>query len=150
MKKKITKADVLAACLQKQEELIENFENRVNESKNDVYTQNQSASQSEDRTAGKMELLNTYKNEMAFAKSEMSFLKSLDPTILHSKAEPGAMVITNHLNFFIGVSSEKIEVDGEEIFGISTNAPIYKMMEGMGKDDKFRFNEKEYTIEDLY
>ena len=150
MKKNISKAGVLAACLQKQEELIESFESRVNESKADTYSHNQSASQSEDRTAGKMELLNTYRNELAFVKSEMDFLKSLDATIEHAKAEPGAMVITNHLNFFIGVSSEKIEVDGAEVFGISTNAPIYKMMQGMGNGDKFRFNKREYKIEDVY
>lgn len=150
MKKNISKAAVLAACLQKQEELIENFESRVNESKADTYSHSQSESQSEDRTAGKMELLNTYRHELAFAKSEMNFLKSLNATIAHAKAEAGAMVITNHLNFFIGVSSEKIEVDGTEVFGVSTNAPIYKTMEGMGKKDKFLFNKKEYIIEDVY
>ncbi len=150
MKKNISKAGVLAACLQKQAELIESFESRVDASKADTYSHNQSASQSEDRAAGKMELLNTYRHELAFAKSEMNFLKSLEATIECAKAEPGAMVITNHLNFFIGVSSEKIEVDGAEVFGISTNAPIYKMMEGMGKEDKFQFNKKEYIIEDVY
>lgn len=150
MKKNITKAGVLQACLKKQEELIESFESRVNESKADTYSQNQSASQSEDRSAGKMELLATYRNELAFAKSEMGFLRSLNATTENSKVEPGAMVITNHLNFFISVSSEKIEVEGEEVFGISTNAPIYKMMEGMQKKDKFSFNEKEYIIEEVY
>ncbi|MEO8415240.1 MAG: hypothetical protein ABI472_16395 [Ginsengibacter sp.] len=150
MKKNINKADVLATCLQKQEELIESFENRVNESKADTISRNHSASQSEDRTAGKMELLNTYRNELAFAKSEMGFLRSLDATMKHTRVEPGAMVITKQLNFFIGVSSEKIEVNGEEVFGISTNAPIYKMMEGMGKDDKFQFNKIEYIIEAVY
>jgi hypothetical protein len=147
MKKSITKKNVLKACVQKQEELIDNFEKRVDEWRTDAYTQDQSASQSEDRTPGKIELLNTYKNELAFAKSEMAFLKSLDPDFGHDHAEAGALIVTNHLNFFIGVSSEKIEVDGEEIFGISTNAPIYKVMEGKKKGDKFKFNEKEYKIE---
>ena len=150
MKKNINKADVLAACLQNKEELIKSFEDRVAEARDDAYAQNQSASQSEDRTIGEIDLLNTYENELAFAQSELSFLKSLDAGIKSSKAEPGAIVITNHLTFFIGVSNEKIEMNGEEIVCVSTNAPLYKMMEGLQKNDHFHFNETQYKIENIY
>lgn len=150
MKKNINKADVLAACLQNKEQSIKNFENRVNESRSDAYSQNQSASQSEDRTAGKIDLLSSYKNELAFAQSELASLKSLDADIENSKVELGAIVITNQSIFFIAVSNDKIEVNGEEIFCISTNAPIYKMMDGLQKNDKFSFKEEEYAIENVY
>ena len=149
MKKNITKKMILDACLQKQEELVESFEGRVNMMKSDTYDQNQSASQSEDRTAGKVDLLNTYKTELVFARREMEYLKSLDASAKNAKVEPGALVLTERMNFFIGVSTEKIEVEGEKIFGISTSAPIYKSMEGLEKGAKFKFNETGYTIEDV-
>src|SRR5664279_361555 len=147
MKKNITKKMVLDACLQKQEELVESFEGRVNMMKSDTYDQNHSTSQSEDRTAGKVDLLNTYKTELVFARREMEYLKSLDASAKNTKVEPGALVLTERMNFFIGVSTEKIEVEGEKIFGISTNAPIYKSMEGLEKGAQFKFNETGYTIE---
>ncbi len=149
MKKNITKKMVLDACLQKQEELVKSYEGRVNMMKSDTYDQQQSTSQSEDRTAGKVDLLNTYKTELVFARREMEYLKSLNASAENTKVEPGAVVLTDRMNFFIGVSSEKLIIDGEEIYGISTNAPIYHSMEGLEKGAKFKFNDTEYEIEDI-
>lgn len=149
MKKNISKEKVLGACIHKQDELVKNYEDRLNTLKDDAYDQGQSASQSEDRTAGKVDLLNTYKTELVFAQREQSYLQSLDVSGVNTKAEPGALVMTDKLNFFIGVSSEKIEVDGEEIFGISTEAPIYKSMAGLEKGERFKFNDTEYIIQSV-
>ncbi len=149
MKKNITKKMVLDACLQKQEELVESFEGRVNTMKSDVYGQNQSASQSEDRTAVKVDMMNTYKTQLVFARREMEYLKSLDASVANTIVEPGALVLTDGMNFFIGVSTEKIEVEGEDIYGISTNAPIYQSMAGLKKGAKFQFNDTEYKIESI-
>lgn len=149
MKKNITKKMVLETCLEKQEELVESFEGRVNMMKSDTYDQDHSASQSEDRTAGKVDLLNTYKTELVFARREMAYLKSLDASAENSKVEPGALVLTDRMNFFIGVSSEKIKVAGEEVYGISTNAPIYQSMQGLEEGATFKFNDTEYKIEDI-
>ncbi len=147
--KNISKEMVLKACLQKQEELAESFEGRVNMMQADTYNQKQSASQSEDRTAGKVDLLNTYKTELAFAQRELEYLKGLDASTENTKVEPCALVVTNRMNFFIGVSSEKVIVGDDEIYGISTNAPIYKVMAGLQKDASFKFNDTEYIIEDI-
>jgi transcription elongation GreA/GreB family factor len=48
------------------------------------------------------------------------------------------------------VSSEKIEIDGQEIFGISTNAPIFSAMMDLKKGDTFDFNNTSYKIQDIY
>ena len=55
----ISKEIILNACLEKQEELVNSFDSRVTEMREDAYTQEHSASQSEDRTAGKVEILST-------------------------------------------------------------------------------------------
>jgi hypothetical protein len=47
---------------------------------------------------------------------------------------PGAVVVTEQF-VFIGVSSEKVEVNGESVFGIST-CPIYANM-GIRKEVSF-------------
>lgn len=150
MQTKISKKSILAACFQKQDELIKRFEERVSMMKADTYSRSESASQRENRTAGKIELLSTYENELGFAKAEMEYLRSLDSAKVNSIAEPGAVVITNHLVFFIGVSTEKVEVEGQLMYGISTEAPLYKAMQGLGKGQTFAYNEKEYLIEEVY
>ncbi len=150
MKKKISKTLIHQICMKKQEELIENFASRVNTIKEDVYDKTHSTSQTEDQAAGKVELLRNFEKELSFVRLEMEMLKSLKPSVENKKVESGAMVITNHLNFYISVSVEKIDIERELIYGISTKAPIYFAMEGLEKGNTFTFNNKTYEIEDVY
>lgn len=150
MKNKIDKTTILQACIKKQEELVASFKERESEMRNDTYSQNASDSQSEDRKAGKVEVLNALSNELVFAHEELLYLNSLNASKESDVIEPGAVVVTDQLTFFIGVSSEKVEVDGETFFGISTKAPIYANMIGLQKENSFQFNEKKYLIENIY
>ena len=150
MKKIISKEVIRDTCLQKQLELINNYGSRVNEMTAEANSQNQSASQSEDRNAGNIEILSTMESELEFVQREMALLKSLNPNQVNTIVEPGAVVVTKERTFFIAVSSEKVDIDGQVIFGISTNAPIYLVMQGLKKGDSFEFNGVAYKITDVY
>ncbi|MDZ4667485.1 MAG: hypothetical protein SGJ00_06340 [bacterium] len=150
MKNQIDKKQILQACIAKQEELIGNFKMREVELYNDTYDQNAIASQTESRKDGKTELLAALGNELVFAQQELIYLNTVDVSKVCTVIEPGATIVTNHLTFFIGVSTENIEVAGEPVFGISTKAPIYAAMQGLQKGASFQFNERKYLIEDLY
>jgi transcription elongation GreA/GreB family factor len=150
MKKVISKAVIRDTCLQKQQELVDNYGSRVSEMTADANSLEHSTSQSEDRSAGDIEILSTMATEMEFAQREMSFLKTLNPEFVNTIVEPGAVVVTKERTFFVAVSSEKVEIDGQVIYGISTNAPIYSAMQGLKKGDTFEFNDKAYKIANLY
>ncbi len=150
MKKIISKALIRDTCLQKQQQLVDSYSGRVNEMTVDATSQEQSASQSEDRNAGDVEILNTIESELKFVQREMAFLQTINPEHVNTIAEPGAVVVTKDRIFFIAVSSEKIEVEGQLIYGISTNAPIYSAMQGLKKGDAFGFNGTTYTIDNVY
>ena len=150
MSKIISKETILQACITIQDELIEQFDKRKNELNDATFKHNQIASQSEKRAAANMELLNAITTELAFAQKEMSFLKTLDAKQQNDIVEPGALVVTNSYTFFIGVSSEKMSINEQEIMGISTLAPIYAVMKGLGKGDSFSYNNENYIIELVY
>ena len=152
MKKKISKELILNACLQKQEELVKNYDSRVMEMRTDTTNDDDdlSASQSEDHNAGDVEILGTMESGLEFAQREMVSLAAIDPAHENEIVEPGAVVITNVRTFFIAVSSERVEMEDEVIYGISTNAPIYAVMAGLKKGETFKFNGTEYKIEDIY
>ncbi len=150
MDKIIDKNKIHTVYLEKQKEEVDNFETRVKTLKADVSANDQSASQSEERTAGDMELLRNYEKELNFSRMEMTSLQSLNPAVAHTKVEPGAIVVTNQLNFYISIPMEKIEIDGETFIGISVKAPIYAAMQDKKKGDTFSFNETKYTILDLH
>jgi hypothetical protein len=150
MKNRIDKNGILQACIEKQNELIDHFKKREAEVNDDTFSQNESASQSEDRRAGKYELLKALGDELAFAQQELAYLNALDVTKESSVVESGATIVTDQLIFFIGISSEKVEIEGVTIVGISTRAPIYANMKGLQKGSSFQFNETNYVIEEVY
>ncbi len=146
----ISKEKIIEACITKQQELIDSFQTRFLEMKEDVYGKSSSPSQSEHRSSGKMALLSTLETELSFAKLEMGYLSSLDATIQYDIVSPGSVVVTNHRTFFIGVSSESVDVEGQNIFGISRQAPIFSGMEGKKAGESFSFRETHYQIESVY
>jgi hypothetical protein len=68
------------------------------EMNSDTFSQNESASQSEDRRAGKYEL--TIGDELAFAQEELTYLNRLDITKENTLVAPGAVVVTEQFVFY--------------------------------------------------
>jgi hypothetical protein len=92
---------------------------------------------SEDRRAGKYELLKALEmNKLAFAQQGLTYLNSLDVT-KDSSCWTRSNCCYWPINLFIGISIEKVEIDGETIVGISTRAPIYASMKGLKAPFKF-------------
>ena len=147
---KKNKSGILKECLNLQESQVERFEERLDSIKADVSSNNHSPSQTEDRKAGKVELIHNYEKELVFAKLELNVLNSIKTDVIHNHIELGSVVYTKDLNFFISVSIGKFSVDGIDFMGISTKAPIYKVMEGKKKGDTFSFNDATYSIDELF
>lgn len=150
MKNKVDKNWIITTCVANQNELIDNFKNREAEINEAAFTKNASASQTEDRSASKYELLKAIGDELAFAQKELTFLETIDGNLQNDSVELGAVVVTDKLTFFIAISSDKMEKDGATIVGISTRASIYEKMRELKIGDAFQFNETNYVIEDLY
>jgi hypothetical protein len=84
------------------------------------------------------------------ALTECSVLKKIDPNNINKRVEFGAVVMTQKSNFFISISSGKIELDGITYYAISPAVPLFKVMEGLKKGDTFEFNGQKQTITDLF
>jgi len=65
---------------------------------------------------------------------------------LKSKVEPGALVLTDSLNFFIGITANMFEHEGKKYIGLNTDAPIYTALQGARAGDSVVFNGQEYKI----
>lgn len=91
-------------------------------------------------------------NQVSFANEEMTLLNNMMPAIedIHDEVSLGSVVVTDKMNFFVSASIEKFEVDRIEMFGLSTESPLYQEMKGKGKGDKFSFKDQEYRILDLF
>ena len=66
------------------------------------------------------------------------------------KVENGALVRAGDLYFMLLVSLGKIEVEGQSVFVVSAVAPVSRLMLGKSKGERFIFNGKETTIDEIY
>ncbi len=64
--------------------------------------------------------------------------------------KPGAVVSFNNRHFVVIVSTAKFDCDGVTYMGISTQSPIYKVLDGLRAGDSFVFNGREMTLDDVF
>ena len=147
---RITKAEILASCIHKQEELIAHYNQELDNVKAEAYNNTETPSQTDEGSNSPEEFLQTLNQELDFARAELEVLRSIDAGNPADQVERGAVVVTNLRTFFIGVSSEGLEIDGHKIFGMSEHAPIYSHMKGLHKGDTFEYNKTKYEIADIY
>ncbi len=145
-----TKKAILEVCIDKQQELIEHFNKRIDDAKAEVMSHPESPSQSTEGSNSAEDVLHVMEQELAFVRFEMDILKKLDPDHHSVQVERGAVILTDQRDFFIAVSSEEVDVNGKKIFGMSEKAPLYAQMRGLKKGDEFQFNKMKYKILDIY
>ena len=61
----------------------------------------------------------------------------------------GNVVLTDKVNFVIGLSFKDFEWENKKFVGISTQAPIFEALVGKRAGDKIEFNGIKYTIEEI-
>ena len=66
-----------------------------------------------------------------------------------STVTEGALVRLSGRYFVIAVSTSKFTCDGQEVMGISTMAPIFKVIEGARAGETVEFNGRNLVIEDI-
>lgn len=67
-----------------------------------------------------------------------------------SEVEPGALVLTDSLNFFIGISATMFDHEGEKYIGLNVDAPIYAALQGAKAGDEVEFNNQKYKIKEIF
>lgn len=150
MSTRIDKAAIHHACMAKQQHLIENFEGEIDSLKKEMFTHDVSQSQGDSSAVERNELLVRYENELIFLNNELQILQSIDPSKESDKVELGSVVVTDQRIFYVSVSIEQLEVDEQDIFGLSVNAPIYEALSQASKGDRITFNGIDYIILDIY
>jgi len=69
---------------------------------------------------------------------------SFEPTDV---VKPGAIVSVNGRCMIVAVPKAPFTIEDRHFMGISTDAPIYRQLEGKRAGDTFEFNHKKFTIE---
>lgn len=67
-----------------------------------------------------------------------------------SNVEPGALVMTDSLNFYVGIAATKFNHENKDFIGLDLDAPIYSALQNAKVGETISFNEKEYTIKEIH
>jgi hypothetical protein len=148
------KRKMLAACIAKQQSLINDFRERIKSLTeteglgNEEYYDDRELSIQSSRVSE----INTLNQLLEFANQEMELLENLriPHDVIHDRAVVGAVVATDNKTFYISASIESFTVDGRSYLGISARSPLFQAMSGKRKGDSFSFKEKHYRINDIF
>ena len=148
MEKTALKTKVYEAALKAQANIVEDFSQRIAElTETDQDTANEqhdSGAQSMSaETDAQIAMLN---EQLSMVKEEFEKLNRIDPAVIAENAHLGALVMTNSMRFFVSVSIERFKSEGVEYFGISTQSPVYKAMEGKKAGETFEVNGNKFEI----
>jgi transcription elongation GreA/GreB family factor len=84
--------------------------------------------------------------------NELNKLKqTLDriPMQSNTTAQPGAVVCTSLINYYIAISAGQLKVDGVVYFAISAASPIGMKLAGLGAGDTCMLNDKKIKIKSV-
>ncbi|MDN3670538.1 hypothetical protein QWY93_14540 [Echinicola jeungdonensis] len=153
MKKHDFKIKVLEMAKKKQEQIINDFKSRIEDLKNSEIMINEDQYEYDQQSldSSTNDMINHLADELNFALDELNFLqkmqvgeKPLDRVSL------GSIVKTNKKTFFPSVSLENFSVNGQELFGISGQAPLYQLMKDKKVGDSFEYKGERYKILEIY
>lgn|SRR5690606_6077261 len=65
-----------------------------------------------------------------------------------TQVEPGALIMTDSLNFMIGIASAMFEHEGQNYMGLNTDAPIYEVLKKAKTGDTIDFG-RTYQITEI-
>jgi transcription elongation GreA/GreB family factor len=152
MEKTALKKRILAAGIKAQLTIINDFKSRIEELKSSgqQYAGEQLDSGALSMTQATEEQASLMTEQLNMLEEELDKLNRINAEEIHDVVHLGSVVKTNHQQFFVSVSIERFKCDGQDYYGISTKAPIYKSMEGKKKGDHFEMNGRQFEIVDLF
>ena len=148
------KKKMLDSSIKKHQTVIDDFQTNIKDllaSEGNINEEEFDLSQQE-FNAETLQQVNRIADQLKFANDEMVTLYNMLPTIgtIHQDIQIGAAVVTDKDIFFVSASIERFEVDGLRVFGLSTESPLFKVMEGKRSGNTFTYGKEKYVIKDVF
>lgn len=146
------KVKIHTHCLQLLQEKINSIAGLIEDAR--AASNNDTKSSMGDKYETTREMMQIEINKLLLQLSEAQqmilSLKVIDPAKPCSKAEPGALIETEQMIFYLCTGLGKITVDNKVIMVISPASPIGKALYGKQKDGQFSVNpQNTYKILDV-
>jgi hypothetical protein len=90
-----------------------------------------------------------YSLKLRDATLALAGLQKINGDIDTDTVRMGAVVMTDVQNLFISVSLGQVKYEGDTFVAISTQSPLYQVMEGKRRGESFEFRGRKFNILDI-
>jgi hypothetical protein len=145
----LTKSKVVEAIIAHKLEFLRDFESEEKNRLAQVAGEdidNRHIDSKNEETLHDLDFLN---HNVEILEKQILLLKQVDTESEFNEVKFGSLVNTDMGHILVACAQEKMEVAGKKILGISTAAPIYRMMEGLKAGDTFEMNGMKHTIKSV-
>jgi len=141
------KKAIIEAFRAHKEEVLNDFRQeertRLDQAANDDMDNRHIDSKAEE-TLNEMDFLT---HSMEILEKEIYILKSVHTQSPNAKVEFGSLIQTDKLIALIGVAHERMEVNGQQVVGISMAAPLMRALEGKKEGETAKVGSMTHKIE---
>jgi transcription elongation GreA/GreB family factor len=88
--------------------------------------------------------------QLAAAVQDMALMQAIPVDMLYRECVPGAVLQAGGLTYFISLGLGKQTIDGHTVLFLSPQAPLAKLLSGLGPGDTLSFNQRNILIEEVY
>lgn len=154
IEKKELREQIMNACIEQQQLLMDDFSQRIKTLLADQEQQNML-----NLANSKQLILQQYFDEvdllndaLIFAQLEMNRLQYLQSVnhMNHREVELGAIVVTDAYTIFVSSTVDPFRFHGENVLCISTESTLFSKMKGKKKGEMFLHDRKAYVIRDVF
>jgi len=150
MDKVAIKQGILAACIKKQENVIETARNAMMEALESANEEDQTRDLYDPYRTQMLTKRDMFAQQLEKATEEKKVLERLQPCEKCDTVHFGSAVITDKQKLFISIGLGKFDYDGDTWYAISPRVPLYEAMKGKNAGDTFEFNGQKFTIKDVF
>ena len=147
-----TKQQLLLLCKDFIEERINNCQSAIDAANNSINEETKSSAGDKYETSREM-MTQEIKNNSAQLAEAIKQKQLLSQISIDKKLETiqvGSLVITNHEKFFIAISAGSLKLSSENYLAISPSSPPGRNLIDKKKGDAVSFNNKLYSILEVY
>jgi hypothetical protein len=144
------KLKLYKTCEEYLQKRLNAIENRLNDIRESLAAETKSSAGDKYETGRAM--LHLEKDKQMTQLASLLTSKKILNGVPHSNvllAEQGALVKTNHGNFYIAISAGKLIVNKQTYFSITLASPIGKLLFQKKAGDSFDFRGKNYILEEV-
>jgi hypothetical protein len=142
-----TKSEVLDACIKYQTNQVDTIKKQLNQILESANNENEGEDEGGESFREQLQVeREMYNKKLKEATENLEIVRRIDPKKYSEQISVGSLIKTSEQTFFISTGLGELKINGLSCYVISTSSPVYNMLSGKRKGEKYQFRDKTVEI----